>query len=93
MAMQQTPDPTCHQSNTEKSSKSLKEAISSPEMKDLQPVSSIAVGSVEDSAQAVDEAILRAQGHAAELPRLFSPLSSMGLMFWYPPLQNASQHE
>jgi choline transport protein len=30
-----------------------------------------------------DDAILRAQGHKAAMPRLFSIVSSLGLMFWY----------
>lgn len=30
-----------------------------------------------------DDAILRAQGHKAAMPRLFSIVSTMGLMFWY----------
>jgi hypothetical protein len=83
MATQQAMDPKCPKSQTKESSKTLREAESLPRMDDLQPIPSLAVGSVEDSAQAIDEAILRAQGHTAELPRLFSPLSSMGLMFWY----------
>jgi hypothetical protein len=80
--MEHAPDPICLKSCTKESSKTLKEVEFSPGMNDLQPVPSLAVGSVEDSSQAIDEAILRAQGHKAELPRVFSPLSSMGLMFW-----------
>jgi hypothetical protein len=82
MASQQVHDPICLKSYTKESSKTLKEVEFSPGMDNLQPVLSLAVGSVEDSRHAIDEAILRAQGHKAELPRLFSPLSSMGLMFW-----------
>jgi hypothetical protein len=82
MATQQSPDPICLKSYTKEPSKTMKEAEFSLGMDDLQPVPSLAVGSVEDSSQAIDEAILRAQGHKAELPRVFSPVSSMGLMFW-----------
>jgi choline transport protein len=36
------------------------------------------------NANSADDAILRAQGHTAAMPRLFSIVSTMGLMFWYP---------
>jgi choline transport protein len=36
-----------------------------------------------NNANAADDAILRAQGHKAAMPRLFSIVSTMGLMFWY----------
>lgn len=84
MATQQASDSTCPKLDIKETSKTLKEAKFG--MNELQPVPSLAVGSIEDSAQAVDDAVLRAQGHTAEMPRLFSPLSSMGLMFWYAPL-------
>lgn len=38
------------------------------------------------NADSADDAILRAQGHKAAMPRLFSIVSTMGLMFWYPSL-------
>lgn len=34
------------------------------------------------NANSADDAILRAQGHKAAMPRLFSVVSTMGLMFW-----------
>lgn len=52
-------------------------------------VDSNEIGAVESLGQvysktngSTDDAILRAQGHKAAMPRLFSIVSTMGLMFW-----------
>jgi len=57
----------------------------------LTGVNSVEIGTVESLGQGysksnvdtADDAILRAQGHKAAMPRLFSIVSTMGLMFWY----------
>jgi choline transport protein len=56
----------------------------------LSGAGSVEIGGVEShgldasksNGAAADDAILRAQGHTAAMPRLFSIVSTMGLMFW-----------
>lgn len=49
---------------------------------EIGPVESVGLGYVSNDANAIDDAILGAQGHKAAMPRLFSAMSSLGLMFW-----------
>jgi hypothetical protein len=56
----------------------------------LSGIDSHEIGAVESLGQvysktnpdSADDAILRAQGHKAAMPRLFSIVSTVGLMFW-----------
>jgi choline transport protein len=48
----------------------------------LFPVESIDTEAYSYNTDVIDDAILRAQGHKAAMPRLFNAASSLGLMFW-----------
>lgn len=48
----------------------------------MQRVESMLEGSVDDI-NAIDEAVLNAQGHQAAMPRQFSMVSALGLAFRY----------
>ncbi|KAJ5820639.1 hypothetical protein N7474_006230 [Penicillium riverlandense] len=48
---------------------------------EMGPVESVGLGYLSSDANDIDDAILRAQGHKAAMPRLFSAMSSLGLMF------------
>ena len=50
---------------------------------EIAPAVSLGAGSVTTATNAIDDAVLRAQGHTAAMPRLFSAMSSLALMFWY----------
>jgi hypothetical protein len=50
---------------------------------ELGPTESVGLGSLSADTTALDDAILRAQGHKAAMPRVFSVLSSLGLGFRY----------
>lgn len=58
-------------------------SLSAADSGDMGAVESFGLGSSTSNASAADDAILRAQGHTAAMPRAFSLISSMGLMFWY----------
>ena len=55
----------------------------SPALREIASAGSVDLGYLSSDANAIDDAILRAQGHKAAMPRLFSAVSSLGLMFWY----------
>lgn len=55
---------------------------SSQALREIGSVESVGLKYGLSDANAIDDAILRAQGHKAAMPRLFSAMSSLGLMFW-----------
>lgn len=55
----------------------------SPALREIVSKGSVGLGYLSSDPNAIDDAILRAQGHKAAMPRLFSAVSSLGLMFWY----------
>ncbi|KAI1628725.1 amino acid/polyamine transporter I [Exophiala viscosa] len=70
---------------------------SGPNVETLHAVESFEVGTLEESSgDAIDDAMLRAQGYKAAMPRVFSILSSIGLCFsitnsWVGALSNFGQ--
>lgn len=63
------------------SSQSMAKPTSS--LPEIAPMVSVGTGSVRMDTDGIDDAILRAQGHKAAMPRIFSAMSSLGLMFWF----------
>lgn len=59
------------------------DALTGVDSVDIGTVESLEQGYSKSNVDTADDAILRAQGHKAAMPRLFSIVSTMGLMFWY----------